>query len=769
MPRVLSLTFPTAGLNRAAGFQTQPPWSSPDCRNVRPRETLTGRGRGGSRPGLGDHFGINAASGAIRMLNAVNLSTSSGWKNWSDYFDGTALKTDWTVASWIGTLPSIFDGSAMVYTNSAGMVLANPSDFDATQPYGLSLTIAPYHGVYYGTHVLYFRMDDTTPNAVSNCCRVAFTISATAYSITLYKVVAGVETVLGTPYTGTGDIGTMPWTFSVYINGTSGGVYWNGALRTSGTLPAAAGKRVGVGLFCVSSPGVVLATGFNLTYKSTGGEHGQQTVLIGSDASNFLISNPASNSFATITSTLKNATDRAIQSAVQDQLLYVADYTTRKNGSDGTMTTGVLTATSVSNWTLLGIDKDQDVVTLVKASSGAATNCTITTVASGGLTLASPPVDGADYTWRVERAPKIVTPTSTGSVARWTATAGVLPTGCPCICSWRDRIVLAGGPDAPQAWYMSRMGDPKDWDYGQEDPAAAVAGTQFDGGQLSAPVTALIPHSNDYLVIATSESLFILRGDPADQGQLDCLTRNVGVVGRFAWCYGPDGSILFLSQDGLYALAPGYGQFPQSISRERLPQELIGLRGEVFMAYDVKWRGVHIYTDTGMHWWVDWTNKSFWPVTFNGFIPTALLSFTDAVNPNLSGVLIGDNSGQVVRYDDRNESDKSLQIESYVILGPIRASNDSFNEGVILQLKGTLANDSGPVDWAILEGSSNENAASGQYRAYGTWTAGPSLHDHPKSKSSAFSLKLSNTTSKRAWAYELCMMVVDKCGKDRAL
>lgn len=54
----LSLTWPQAGFNEAAAFSQQPKGTTPDAQNVRPFDVVSGRLRGGQRPGLSRH--INA-------------------------------------------------------------------------------------------------------------------------------------------------------------------------------------------------------------------------------------------------------------------------------------------------------------------------------------------------------------------------------------------------------------------------------------------------------------------------------------------------------------------------------------------------------------------------------------------------------------------------------------------------------------------------------------------------------------------------------------
>ncbi len=54
----LSLTWPLGGFNEALPFAKQPKGTTPSAINVRPYDPVSGRARGGQRPGLSRH--INA-------------------------------------------------------------------------------------------------------------------------------------------------------------------------------------------------------------------------------------------------------------------------------------------------------------------------------------------------------------------------------------------------------------------------------------------------------------------------------------------------------------------------------------------------------------------------------------------------------------------------------------------------------------------------------------------------------------------------------------
>jgi len=172
--------------------------------------------------------------------------------------------------------------------------------------------------------------------------------------------------------------------------------------------------------------------------------------------------------------------------------------------------------------------------------------------------------------------PKKLAPTGP-TISNWTASDGTIPYGSTCLVTWRDRAVLAGGTTSPFGVFASRQGDFEDWDFSETDTGAAWALTLSDAGQMADSVMALVPHSDDCLIVFCSTSTWILRGDPGFGGTVDNISRHIGCLGPSAWCVTPEGLIVFMSQDGLYVLPAGCqaSEHPTSLSREMLPEELV--------------------------------------------------------------------------------------------------------------------------------------------------------------------------------------------------
>jgi hypothetical protein len=198
------------------------------------------------------------------------------------------------------------------------------------------------------------------------------------------------------------------------------------------------------------------------------------------------------------------------------------------------------------------------------------------------------------------RVPKTYTP-STNTLAALTASAGTVPKGCPAIARYRGRIVLAGARANPHVASACRINDATDWDAAGADvddqtrPWSIGAGDAFTVGQ---PITALIPTNDQCMIIACTNSLYILRNDPASGGSLNMIDADIGIVSHGAWCYTPGGAIVFLSHNGLYMSYGGCADHRvESLSRERLPLALLNLGTSnkiVNLAFDTFANGVHI-------------------------------------------------------------------------------------------------------------------------------------------------------------------------------
>jgi hypothetical protein len=381
--------------------------------------------------------------------------------------------------------------------------------------------------------------------------------------------------------------------------------------------------------------------------------------------------------------------------------------------------------------------------------------------------------------------PPVIYDPVASSVSNWVATDGTIPYGSRCITTFRDRLVLAGGTTNPHGVFFSRQGDSLDWDYSATDEGGAVSLALAFAGGMGDTVTAIAPHADNCLILGGQSSLWMLIGDPKS-GQLANLSTAIGIVDHYAYCTTPDGWFVFLSEDGLYAIPAGCGNpIPQSVSREKLPRELIGL-GHMFetgvsvaLAYDIFHRGIHIVVAGVAYWFLDWETKSFWQVRatdadgVNGIEPNLCRSvYTPHSMSNVLFTCTNPDAG-VRRYNENYDVDDEVtpatarRFTSACIFGP-------FGDASLLddsrwdELDIVLSSNSAAVDVEIFAGDTAEEAATAAESGTPAYSrrigSGRSPRMHPRVRGTSLYLKLS---SDRRWAFEAASAVLAKAGRVR--
>ncbi len=798
--RLISLAFPAAGLDRRWAYRAQPPFSSPDMLNVWPKDTLERRTRGGSRPGLRKWAYEQLGSGnPIRMLAGLHVVKSDGLTFWSDEFGGTALGSVWSVASWIGTLPVLFQDSASISFNGiCGMVRSTLDAFNtsASGGYQVELFLTPYNGAYAGTYSIFARMNDTTPVATSDGIEVELTMTDAlgTYGGQLRSYSAGVLTTYN--FTGTGALGTPePGWFKVLIVGDNVKAYWRGNLLIDQNVATHAGHRVGFGMNCTVAGGVALANIFRAQYYANDGRRVTKRMLLAS-SNGLLYKDTWLNSMGAVSSNLTLAADRPVMAQEHLQKLWIADRGDPKaSGTDGVISSAKLDSASYVDWTTLGLDLYNYVVVITDVTGGSGSFANdiggtfqISVIhATNGLTLLGASGGAATCTFRVERAPKVYDP-ATDALTLWADATGSqgaqVPTGCSIIALYLDRMVMAGDPQSPHAVYFSRQGintanldGAQDWDFGAnaDDVGRATALETSESGIPAEPVTALIPSTDDFLIVGCTNSVWILRGDPLyGSNKLNSLSRSVGIVSPSAWCRGPAGEIYFLGTNGLNVIPPGGGGI-QKLS-DKMPLELINLSASLYsvnMAYSLQDGGVHIHL-SGMasargenHWWYDLDTKGLYPYSLQATQEPLCCEAYNAPMASDSAVLLGGRDGYLRRFDSLAETDDGSSITSYVLYGPVRLGNDDYHDGMVMELVGILAKNSGPVTWSVHVAATHQDVKDAAAFSTGTWNLGGlNYKQRPRARGGSFALKLAGSGT-RAWALEAMTAILATKGKQR--
>jgi len=274
-----------------------------------------------------------------------------------------------------------------------------------------------------------------------------------------------------------------------------------------------------------------------------------------------------------------------------------------------------------------------------------------------------------------------------------------------------------------------------------------------------------------------------VRGDPGFGGQIDRLSSEIGIVGKDAWCYTPEGYLYFMSQDGVYQMAPGCGSTPRSISREILPEELLAIpsTSTVCMAYDVRLRLIHLVitpasAGSPTHYLLDVKttqndsggSASFWPITVNSsYDAFSMVARRDKISSN-SVVYWGCRDGYIRNFQASLAQDDGTNYTSYIQIGPLKLSGDDYHDGILHELVCSLAYNSGAVSWQVKVGLSAEEAANATSRKAGVFSnAGFNPTVRPRLSGGAAFIRLGNQDNNSEWALESLSVLIERGGRRR--
>lgn len=398
------------------------------------------------------------------------------------------------------------------------------------------------------------------------------------------------------------------------------------------------------------------------------------------------------------------------------------------------------------------------------------TSSGVTTATAGTAALATTPYLGgselfgteyfADGTnWKKWTA-------ATNTVAAWTASAGTLPASGAntprLICTWRGRIVLAGLVGDDQNWFMSASGDASDFNYGAFPYLAtsAVSGNDAPCGKVGDMITALIPFSDDVLLIGGDHTLYQFSNDPADGGSIDRISDQTGIAFGSAWCQDPEGRVYFWgSRGGLWRMR--IDEFP-----ERLSQAVDSRVGSidlsttaVKLAWDDAFQSVMVYCTpldgtAGVHYCYDVRSEAWYRDTFasNGHQPRSV-HVLDGDLPGDRVLLLGCGDGYIRKIDTSAHQDDGQVISSYVFFGPVRTRDD--NGFLLNELSLTVGSASGAnLAYSVQTGITAAAALAATPTFSGVWPATRRYVDRNRANGSHLYVKLSLATLGEGWQYE---------------
>lgn len=378
-------------------------------------------------------------------------------------------------------------------------------------------------------------------------------------------------------------------------------------------------------------------------------------------------------------------------------------------------------------------------------------------------------VDGTNLV-KVTGSNGAVAPVTTGG-------AGQPPSGARIVTMYRNRLVLSRTNGDPRNWFMSKVGDYENFDYGSTDAgvAVAVAGNTADSaGVLGDDITCLIPFSDDFMVMGCSDSVFLLRGDPAAGGRIDNLSWGGGIAGPQAYCRDPEGHLYYLSRTDLMMLPPG--GMPRSISNTRIQKFLTDIdfsQDTVRMAWDPTRQGLWVFftpttSSATVHLFWDRRLDAFTTHSFpNDFGPTAVRSLQGVVYQDRQ-VLLGGFDGFVRTFDPNwIADDDNNGITSYVDFPPVML-NGAAERGWVSETEIVLGNVAAPkvtTSWKVGE-NTQEAASATEQLTVSTTGIGRFLY-RGRVRGQAGIYRLSNSMRGRTFSFESGSIYVTAAGRTK--
>ena len=361
----------------------------------------------------------------------------------------------------------------------------------------------------------------------------------------------------------------------------------------------------------------------------------------------------------------------------------------------------------------------------------------------------------------------------TNSMGTWTASAGSLPVSSGyyprLIATWRGRTVQAGILADPHNWFMSKVNDPTDWDYGATVSAImAVAGNQTNSttGMPSDVITCLLPYSDNILFFGLDHTIARLDGDPMAGGQIQVVSDTVGMAWGRPFCRDPFGGIYFVSSRGpVYRMSPS-GQLERISQAIDYKLDNIDLGQYVCrMAWDDRAQGAHVFLTPlnrdweTIHYWFDARNQSWWPDVFKDLDhnPKAVYLF-DGDLPNDRKLLLGSWDGYIRNFEPTAKEDDGEAIESRVLIGPFAPKGQL--PFILKDVQAVFGSDSDPVGYSLHVGSHAEEARAAAAAKVGMFLSGRSRSQFIRRGGHSAYLRLFNSTKGWAWAMESLLAVI---------
>jgi hypothetical protein len=349
---------------------------------------------------------------------------------------------------------------------------------------------------------------------------------------------------------------------------------------------------------------------------------------------------------------------------------------------------------------------------------------------------------------------------------------GKMPDEPTILALYRGRIVQSGDKNSPHIIYMAEVANPFNFSYGSDDVIGAAAQSSGYAGNIGDIVTAVIPYRDDYMIIGCSQTMWLMRGDPASGGSIDQISFTAGLFDKTSFAWDSEDNLYFLDCNGLYRIPAGFGAV-EKLTQDTLPDfnnefALTPNVHRVTVAYDRKKHGILICktdVDTGdnANWWLDLRTNGFFPERYPPDCSVYAAHYYSADDPAYRELLLGCRDGFIRVFDTRLYKDQASSsdqpIESWMLIGPGRMAAEN-RQGLLTQLLFVLSEESNLLDYELYTAKTAQAAIKAALdtdiaaNSGGTLQAGISATVRPRCRGAYLILKISNATPDRTWAIE---------------
>lgn len=358
------------------------------------------------------------------------------------------------------------------------------------------------------------------------------------------------------------------------------------------------------------------------------------------------------------------------------------------------------------------------------------------------------------------------------------ATEGDLPENPRYVFIYRNRLGVLTSDNTN--FFLSKIGDHGDFDYGSDADDRAVAGNPgavgTPAGTLGEPQVAWIPFSDDCALICCTGSLWMMRGDPTSGGSINNLSGTSGLVGPKAWCRDGDGNVYVLTRTGILQVSPG-GAFKDiaagRVSNFFREQNL----SQACLCWDDQRRRLmaffapYSYNANSRPRWLCWEQipDSFSVHRFGSANIGPTFAATTVGSRKVDrATLLGGYDGRLRYFNSAYFTDDGNAIESYVRMRPLEISGPG-QKAIITRMQTEFTTLNRPnTKISIYKGDTPQAAIDRPHYASAAITVGPfgagRACRNIRTRGQSLSIELANSSLATRWGFQGGFIDIDDAG-----